>query len=351
MTRERWLLPLFQELGYGRLVTAKAIEVEGQSYPISHGWLNTPIHLVGSRVDLDKRTAGVAGAARASPHSLVQVLLNRSDAHLWAFVSNGLRLRILRDNASLTRQAYVEFDLQAMMDGQAYSDFVLLWLLCHQSRVEADRPEECWLEKWSKAAQEQGTRALDQLRDGVQEAIVALGRGFLAHPANHTLRDKLYAGKLEAQDYYRQLLRVVYRLIFLFVAEDRDLLLVPDATPTARGRYIRYYSTVRLRDLSARRRGTRHSDLFHGLRLVMEKLSGDAGCPELALPALDSDLFEAHFTPDLECCEIANHDLLDAIRALALTIDRNSRRAVDYKNLGSEELGSVYESLLELHPL
>ncbi len=351
VTRERWLLPLFQELGYGRLVTAKAIEVEGQSYPISHGWLNTPIHLVGLHVDIDKRTPGVAGAARASPHSLVQVLLNRSDAHLWAFVSNGMRLRILRDNASLTRQAYVEFDLQAMLEGQAYSDFVLLWLLCHQSRVEADRPEECWLEKWSKAAQAQGTRALDQLRDGVQEAIVALGRGFLSHPANHTLRDTLYAGKLEAQDYYRQLLRVVYRLIFLFVAEDRDLLLVPDANPTARGGYIRYYSTVRLRELSARRRGTRHSDLFHGLRLVMEKLSGDAGCPELALPALDSDLFEAHFTPDLEGCEIANHDLLDAIRALALTTDRNSRRAVDYKNLGSEELGSVYESLLELHPI
>jgi len=50
-------------------------------------------------------------------------------------------------------------------------------------------------------------------------------------------------------------------------------------------------------------------------------------------------------------CEIANHDLLDAIRALAFTMDRNARRVVDYKNLGSEELGSVYESLLELHPI
>ncbi len=351
LTRERWLLPLFAELGYGRLATAKAIEIAGDAYPISHGWQNTPIHLVGLRVDLDTRTKGVAGAARNSPHSLVQILLNRSDAHLWAFVSNGLRLRILRDNKMLTRQAYVEFDLQAMMEGQVYSDFCLLWLLAHQSRVEADKPEECWLEKWSRAAQEQGTRALDQLRGGVEEAISALGRGFLAHPANRDLREKLYKGELDAQDYYRQLLRLVYRLIFLFVAEDRGLLFNPNADTTARDIYSRFYSTAKLRALAERRRGTRHADLYHAVRLVMEKLGGDLGCIEIGLPALGGFLFSPQAIPDLGACEIANHDLLDAIRALAFTMDRSARRVVDYKNLGSEELGSVYESLLELHPI
>ena len=83
VTRERWLLPLFSELGYGRLLTTKAIEVEGKSYPISHGWQHTPIHLVGCQVELGTRTAGVAGASRSSPHGLVQELLNRSDEHLW----------------------------------------------------------------------------------------------------------------------------------------------------------------------------------------------------------------------------------------------------------------------------
>ncbi|CAG0971027.1 hypothetical protein ANRL3_01501 [Anaerolineae bacterium] len=351
LTRERWLLPLFAELGYGRLATAKAIEIAGDSYPISHGWQNTPIHLVGLGVDLDKRTPGVAGAARNSPHSLVQILLNRSENLLWAFVSNGLRLRILRDNKMLTRQAYVEFDLQAMMEGQVYSDFCLLWLLAHQSRVEADKPEECWLEKWSRAAAEQGTRALDQLRGGVEEAISALGRGFLAHPGNRDLRDKLYAGKLDAQDYYRQLLRLVYRLIFLFVAEDRGLLFNPNADTAARDIYSRFYSTAKLRALAERRRGTRHADLYHAVRLVMEKLGGDLGCIEIGLPALGGFLFSPQAIPDLGACEIANHDLLDAIRALAFTMDRSARRVVDYKNLGSEELGSVYESLLELHPI
>ncbi len=351
VTRERWLLILFQELGYGRLLTARALEIGGKSYSISHWWHHTPIHLVGCRIDLDRRTAGVAGAARTSPHSLVQELLNRSEAHLWGLVSNGLRLRLLRDNVSLTRQAFVEFDLEAMFRGEVYADFVLLWLLCHQSRVEADRPVECWLEKWARTAQEQGTRALDQLRHGVEEAINALGRGFLSHPANHPLRAKLQSGVLSAQQYYRQLLRLVYRLLFLFVAEDRDLLLDPQADPVIRGRYTRFYSTARLRRLAERQRGTRHTDLFYGLQLVMQKLGSASGCPELGLPPLGSFLFSTQALPDLEESVLSNDDLLEAIRSLSLTSDGHRRRPVDYKNLGSEELGSVYESLLELHPV
>jgi len=349
LTRERWLLPLFQLLDYGRLQAAKAEEIGGKSYAISHAWQQTPIHLVGCNVDLDRRIQTAAGGMRSSPHSLLQELLNRSDQHLWGIVSNGLRLRLLRDNISLTRQAYVEFDLEAMMAGEAYPDFVLLWLLLHQSRFEAERPEQCQLEKWSQAARTEGVRVLDGLRDGVQRAIEHLGQGFLAHPANTALRENLRSGALDKQDYYRQILRLVYRLLFLFVADDRDLLLTPTADPAAQKRYRNFYATTRLRHLATTRAGSRHHDLYCGLKLVMEKLSGD-GCPELALPALGSFLFSPRALADLNACDISNLHLLEAIRSLAVTQTGQSRRSVDYKNLGAEELGSVYESLLELHP-
>ena len=349
LTRERWLLPLFQILDYGRLQAAKAEEIGGKSYAISHAWQQTPIHLLGCNLDLDRRIQTAAGGIRSSPHSLVQELLNRSDQHLWGIVSNGLQLRLLRDNISLTRQAYVEFDLEAMMAGEAYPDFVLLWLLLHQSRFEAERPEQCQLEKWSQAARTEGVRVLDGLRDGVQRSIEYLGQGFLAHTSNAVLREKLRSGALDKQDYYRQILRLVYRLLFLFVADDRDLLLVPTADPVTQKRYRDFYATTRLRHLATTRAGSRHHDLYCGLKLVMERLSDD-GCPELALPALGSFLFSPRALPDLNACDISNLHLLDAIRSLAVTQTGQSRRAVDYKNLGAEELGSVYESLLELHP-
>lgn len=360
-TRERWLLPLFEELGYGRLASSRAVEVEGKTYPVSHAFELIPLHLVGANVPLDRRSRGVAGAAGQSPHGLVQELLNRSPERLWGIVTNGRVLRLLRDNASLTRQAYLEFDLQGIFDGEAYADFALLWHVAHRTRLEprvpegaeegsGPRPDGSYIERWTKVAADEGTRARDRLRDGVQEGIEALGQGFLAHPANSALRAALKSGELSKQDYYRELLRLVYRLILLFVAEDRDLLLDPRASAEARGRYVRYYSTARLRRLAERRRGTRHADLYSALRVVIAAVGRDEGAPGIALPALSGFLFGSEACPHLDAGELANADLLAAVRKLATIEERAVLRAVDYRDLGSEELGSIYESLLELHP-
>ena len=354
-TLERWLLPLFRKgLGYGQLVPTQpiALESKGKSYPISYGWRHVPIHLVGYHQPIDevRRTPGTA--FRNSAYSLVQELLNNSNEHLWGIVSNGRTLRLLRRNVSLTRQAYVEFDLEKMMQSESYADFALFWLLCHQSRFEGERPADCWLEQWTKAAHENSVRALDQLREGVERAINALGKGFLTAtaPANYRLRTRLRDGSLSPQDYYRQVLRLVYRLIVLFVAEDRDVLFSPQATAEAKERYLAYYSTRHLRQLAEQRIGTRHSDLFRGLWIVMEKLGSSEGYAQLGLPALNGFLFSAEAVRDLTGCEISNYALLDAIRSLSTTSDKGIRRTIDYKNIGAEELGSVYESLLELHP-
>ena len=353
-TRERWLFPLFQELGFGRLTAAKPIEVDGRSYPVSHGWNQVPIHLVGSHADLDHRTPGAIGASKASPHSLVQSALNASDAHLWGIVSNGFNLRLLRDNIALTRLAFVEFDLQAMFDGDLYSEFFVLWLVCHESRFEGEKPEQYWLEKWKKSAEDKTLRALDDLYPGVKKAIAVLGAGLVSNRANVALLEKLRTGRLSTQEFYKQVLRVIYRLLFLLVAEDRDLLHLVDDSEAgikARRRYREFYSITRLRALTLYRAGTPHPDLWQVFQLVTAKLGSDTGCPELALPPLGSFLWTApQSTPDLLDSLISNRHFLEAVHALAFVQDGNVRRAVDYKNLGSEELGSVYQGLLEMHP-
>ena len=128
------------------------------------------------------------------------------------------------------------------------------------------------------------------LRVGVEKAIEALGKGFIGHPANGSLRGALSSGTVSTLDLYRQLLRLVYRLIFLFVAEDRQLLYDPASDAEARKRYADYYSTARLRRMAERVRGSRHADLYAALKLVMDKL-GSGGAPELGLPALGGFLF------------------------------------------------------------
>lgn len=251
-TFKAWLKYLFQELGYGSLTaTPQARVVDDTPYPVSHQWKHVPIHLVGAGVPLDRRTAGVTGASKSAPHSLAQEYINRSDEALWAIVSNGRQLRLLRDNVSMTRQVYAEFDLEAMFKGQSFSDFRLLWLVLHASRFEipaGGQPHECILEQWHVEGTSVGTRVLGELSKGVREAIEVLGRGFLARTSNTSLRDALASGALPGQEYYRQLLRMVYRLVFLFVAESRDLLLDPAAPKPARDTFRKHYSATRLQE-------------------------------------------------------------------------------------------------------
>lgn len=365
LTNDKWSLPLLRELGFGLLPTSAGPEIGGRSYAISRFSGPVPVHLVGCRLSLDRRAAGQRGAATANPHGLVQEFLNRSPGHLWAIVSNGLRLRVLRDNQALSRQSFLEFDLEAMFAGEVYSDFVLFWLMAHATRFaprEAERPETCWLEQWTKEAEEQGTRALGELRGGVERALQILGEGFTSHPRNSTLRDALRSGRVLLTDFHGQLLRVVYRLILLFVAEDRTLdgqpLLHPRddsaAARTARDRYAAHYSTARLREMAGKIRGSRHGDVWRQFQLLVGALAGDAAFAaareHLALPALGSFLWNPASTAALNDAELANHDFLEALRHLAFTRQGKVLRPVDYRNLGAEELGGVYESLLALTP-
>jgi hypothetical protein len=368
VTRERWLRILLRELGFHHM-TAGSFEIEGKSFPVSHQAGHVPLHLLGWGTDLDHKTPHVTARA---PQSMLQELLNRDDAYLWAILSNGAALRLLRDSAALTGSAYVEFDLEAVFDGELFSEFVLLYLVCHESRfaVQGDGgPASCYLEQWRSFAADQGERALEQLRTGVEQAIAILGTGFLSHPNNPQLRMRLGSGELKLDDLNRALLRVVYRMLFWFVAEERRALLQPDPEdadePTRRGlrearqRYDDYFSSARLRRLARRRRGDRHGDLFEAMQLVFDALGAEGGVPELALPGIggifESTLDDGRALPldePLAGARLSNEALLGAVCALSLVKPRDGGawRRVDFGNLGAEELGSVYESLLELIP-
>lgn len=373
LTNDKWSVPLLRELGFGLLPTSAGPEINGRTYAINRFFGPTAVHLVGCGLSLDRRAAGVRGAAATNPHGLVQEFLNRSPSHLWAVVSNGLRFRVLRDNQALSRQSYLEFDLEAMFSGEVFPDFVLLWLMAHATRFAPQtegRPETCWLEQWTKIANEEGTRALGDLRAGVEKALQILGEAFVSHPRNTALREALRSETLTLSDFHGQLLRLVYRLIFLFVAEDRTLdgvsLLHPrddsEAGRQARARYDANYSTARLRDLAAKIKGSRHGDLWQQFNLLVGALSGDerfeTARPHLALPVLGSFLWSPKSTSALNAAnlqvgdgvELANADFLEALRHLAYTRQGKVLRPVDYKNLGAEELGGVYETLLALTP-
>ncbi len=346
-----WLAQLFRKLDFGALTEVGAGGIPADSdaekrFPVSHRHGPALVHLVPWNQELDKRPA----AGQVPAQSMLQDCLNRTEAHLWAVLTNGRRLRLLRDSSSFATAAYVEFDLEAIFDGELFSEFVLLYCVLHASRFavpEGAAPAGCWLEKWRTEAVTSGARALDQLRLGVQNALTVLGTGFLRHPENVRLREDVDPKALRDA-----LLRLVYRLLFVFVAEDRDALLDPNASERQREAYERYFSSARLRERARRRQGTAHGDQYEALRIVLDALGKEGGRPELGLPGLGGLFTHTEADAPLDGLKLSNESLLAAVRHLAQVRDPGARRwrSVDYRHLDAEELGSVYESLLELEP-
>lgn len=351
---DSWLTTLLKVvLGHEDVQQQAAAIIAERTFPITHNSTHGAVPLVLTTQDykLDKSEAvfGDEGRKR-SPHTLMQEYLNASDDCLWGIVSNGSIIRLLRDNPSLTRPAYIEADLERMFEEQLYADFAALWLIFHGSRFKSRdvRPDYCFIEEWRKEGHETGERALANLRSGVTVALRELGAGFLQHPGNQRLREGLRSGAIRSSDYYCELLRLVYRALFLLCVEDRNLLHEDLVSAQTRLLYSKGYSMGRLRECALLRRNyDRHTDLWEALLITFRGLG--QGAASLGLPALGG-LFEREQCIHIEECALENHFLLRAIFALSFFRSGEILARVNYRDMGTEELGSVYESLLELHP-
>jgi hypothetical protein len=365
ITRETWVLPLLEELGFTLTFQRAAAAAGGGTFMISHRLGDDPdappVHIVASDQELDRR-----GDAARSAHALVQDYLNRSNA-LWGIVANGLTLRLLRNTVRFSRPSYIEFDLEAIFKGNLYSEFVLFYRLVHATRLPsgAGDAHDCWLEKYYQQGIEQGGRVRERLRDGVQEALEILGTGLLAHPESSGLRTKFESERLTKIGYYRQLLRLIYRLLFLMVAEERRLLFARDSeTADRQAIYDRWYSIEQLRKRTdSRFFDEGHSDLWEGLKQTFRLFEDTVSASQLGLTALDGELFSRFACADLIDTKdeagpkLRNDRLLSAIWHLSTFEDADGRRRktavrrrVNFAGLDVEELGSVYESLLDYHP-
>lgn len=291
---------------------------------------------------------GEGGRPRRSPNALLQDWLNGTDHALWGLVFAGDRVRIMRDNASLTRPAWIEADLGAMFRDEMFADFTAFWLLAHSTRFGAEgaAPSDCPLEQWREAGLKQGVEARKDLYANVATALEELGQGIVS--ANPDLRDQIATGALPMQALFEELLRTVYRLIFLAVAEDRDLL-HPRRTPReARQLYAQGYSFTFWRERS-RRRVARdsHHDAWEAMKVTLAAL--EHGEDMLGLPALGG-LFAQSSTPHLNTAIIPNRAFLAALFCLGFIRKDGITHRINWRDLKTEELGSVYEGLLEIRP-
>ncbi len=346
--------------GFDAVAPQPIVRLGAREFPVPYAAFDGHVPIVIAPASADgSRKAGVDeslaqfadGTRRRSATLLLQEYLNAQDSILWGLASDGLVLRLMRDNISLTRPAWIEFDIAKIFSDGLFFDFSALWLLIHQSRFgdPGKSPSDCALERWRDRGRVEGVAARDKLRQGVESALLELGQGFVENRANDALRQALTEGKLTQQVYFEELLRLIYRLIFLFAAEDRDLLHPTDAIEAVRKTYAQGYSLNRLRERCMRRVAwDRNVDVWEGLKATFAALS--RGEPRLGLPALGG-LFSHGQMPTLTDAKIENRRFLAAIWRLAwLRPEGQPLTRVNWRDMETEELGSVYESLLELTP-
>lgn len=367
-TRNSWMIPLLRELGYDVEKATAYIHPDTQkSYAISHRAANRenfPIHIMGINDSLDKRRE--RSGPRLSPHALTQEYLNTTDP-LYALVTNGKYLRLLRDATRLVRLSYIEFDLSRIMEDELYVEFAILVRLLHATRmpVDLESVEESYIEYYHQESLSTGSRIREKLSIAVEKSIKTLANGFLSHPENTSLRERIHQGEITSSDFYLYQLRLIYRFLFLIVTEERNLIyphIVGSNTPSRpspkgggdlsklRKIYYEHYSIERLRKLSRKLLfvdGRKH-DLWEGLIntfLLFEK--GQYG-EKLGIKPFGSGLFSSDALSILPKCMLDNKSLLRVIGWLT-QFENDQRQLVDvnYSDLDVEEFGSVYEGLLE----
>jgi hypothetical protein len=360
--RKKWILPFLEALNYEPAFISSNIKSEsGIEYQIPYrGWDSeyAPlVHMVNSSQDFDTKDKSSRTHSNKSPQDCLQQFLNTSH-HQWSILINGKKIRLLRDFFHSITKGFLEFDLESIFETANTEQFRVLYRILHRSRIEnqyqgkqeveydeegnaIEIEDNCLLESFHKKSRETGVKVGNKLRDQVIDSIEKLGNGF----AENLNPDEFQNGKVK--EFYAEILNIIYRLLFLMFAEQKGWL------PVRNSVYARTYSLNALREMAERGNYSHDEehDLWEGLKITFKLVAngyefknGDK------INAFGGQLFSDKKITIIKNLSLKNKYLLDAIYYLSYFKLDNLSNRINYANLAIDELGSVYESLLDYEP-
>lgn len=267
-------------------------------------------------------------------------------------LTNGSELRVIRRDPGLGGESsYLSVDLAGLAELGDEHEWRVIWALLRPEAFAADEAGASLWDALEKASAEAAEAVSEDLSDGVRVAITAVANGAL-----EDLRRR-GASQPAARDLFADALRVAYRLLFVAYAEDRGLL--PAGTPA----YDSGYSLRALRELAADPSMAWEPDgsyFWGALRSQWLMLHDGVDAGELQIAGFNGGLFDPAKCPLLDdpglmMGDAAVRDMIDALcwTQPARSInrhDRVGRRRINYRELGVEQLGSIYEGLLSFEP-
>ena len=267
----------------------------------------------------------------------------------WGILTNGVRWRLYYQGARSVSEQYFEVDLAALLDFPGHNDGLF-------ALTEAERHH--WLKVFVLVFRREAflagptdprtfhQRAIEEGRF-YEERVAASLSALVFGQVFPKLARAIAAAATEAPlpEVREAALILLYRLLFIFYAEDRDLL------PVRNTRYDDYALREKVRGDVRRRKDS--DDVFSASAArywsAIDDLCRaiDQGDTSIGLPPYNGGLFDRQRVPLLTNIRLGDEVMADVIDALSFEQTAEGRRYINYRDLGVQQLGSIYERLLE----
>ena len=299
---------------------------------------------------LDVRDAGDR-ASRNTPHG--QILRYLETAHgasdgriRWGMLTNGTVWRLYDYRARPRASGYYEADLRDLLQPGREDDLRVFHLLF---RREAFTPSVDASTTFLEDALAEGRRYEEQVARNLSSVVFERVFPRLVRALAQASGGTPSSSGQALSTVREAALIFLYRLLFVLYAEDRGLLPVNDL------RYDDYGLRKRVRDDVAQRmtdkdtlssRATQYYDHLRNLfRLI------DEGDPSIGLPPYNGGLFALGAAPLLETVRLPDDVVAAIVYDLSHRGADGDRRFVNYRDMSVQQLGSIYERLLEHEPV
>ncbi len=267
----------------------------------------------------------------------------------WGMLTNGGRWRLYYQGARSVSEQFFEIDLAAFLSAPGHDGglFALTdenrahWLkvFALMFRREAFVPSPADRRTFHQIALDQGRFYVERVASDLSKLVF----GFIFPTLVQSIAAAAPAAPLdEVRD---AALILLYRLLFILYAEDRGLLPVNDR------RYDQYSLRTQVRGEIGRRKD--HADVLSPTAArywsVLEELCRaiNDGDKTIGLPPYNGGLFDPNKTPLLTQIRLGDAVMAEVIDNLSFEKSETGRKYINYRDLGVQQLGSIYERLLE----
>ncbi len=280
-----------------------------------------------------------------TPHGQIRRYLSTADIESegrirWGILTNGRVWRLYDHHARPRATGYFEVDLEKLLKSDTVDDLRVFHLLFQRNAFTlSDGATTTFLEAALAEGKRYEEKVTQDLSGVVFERVFPALVEALADKSGESLTDCRNAA-----------LVLLYRLLFVLYAEDRGLLPVSDSRYDDYGlrKRVRYDIANRMKD----------GDTFSAIatnyydRLVNLFRIIDNGDPSIGLPAYNGGLFAPAATPILERARLSDAEIAPIIYGLSHVREpQGEYQFVNYRDMSVQQLGSIYERLLEREPV